>query len=84
MGKVHVCCGRGVDDGGDVEEGDGRGVAVGTDSSFPPQANPDTNIIPISTIAAILAIFIACLKTGVMRILQGDSPVNSHASMKPG
>jgi len=79
-----MCGGIGVDDDIDVGEGVGIGVAVGTDSSPSPQANPDTNIIPTSNTTAILAIFIACLKTGVMRILQGDSPVNTRASIKPG
>lgn len=79
-----MCGGIGVDDGSDVGEGVGTGVAVGTDSSPPSQANPDTNTMPMSTTTAILAIFIAYLWTGVMRILQGDSHVNTHASMKPG
>jgi hypothetical protein len=61
MGKVHMCDGIGVDDGSDVGEGVGIGVAVGIDSSLPSQANPDTNIMPVSTTTAILAIFIAYL-----------------------
>ena len=56
-----MCGGIGVDDGSDVGEGVGTGVAVGTDSSPPSQANPDTNIMPMSTTTAILAIFIAYL-----------------------
>jgi hypothetical protein len=53
-----MCGGIGVDDDIDVGEGVGIGVAVGTDSSPPPQANPDTNIIPMRNTTAILAIFI--------------------------
>jgi hypothetical protein len=72
-----MCGGIGVDVDIDVGEGVGTGVAVATDSSPSPQANPHTNIIPMSTTTAILATIIY-LCTGVMRILQGDSPVNMH------
>lgn len=61
LGKAHMCGGIGVDDDIDVGDGVGIGVAVGTDSSPPPQANPDTNIIPMSNTIAILAIFIVYL-----------------------
>jgi hypothetical protein len=61
LGKAHVCGGIGVDDDIDVGDGVGIGVAVGTDSSPPPQANPDTNIIPMSNTTAILATFIVYL-----------------------